>query len=268
MSKEVIEVPKSETRSLSIVTEHDVAELSKQRALLKKFIKDQLVEANFSNPNAKNFGEGDYGIIPGTKKRCLLKPGAEKLQKLFRLGCRFKLVDKEIDRDANLAIFTYGCEIYSLMSGQVIAYSEASANSQEVKYKERTRYVKKKVQGGREITETIREETPIFDVLNTLQKMAQKRAMIGATIIATGGSEYFTQDMLDDEQSTEAPPSPGPKAKPAPAPGEPEVKEQDDGEEAPACCGKAMMVSKYPDRETGDYPFFCTKCRKKIPRAA
>jgi hypothetical protein len=33
--------------------------------------------------------------------------------------------------------------------------------------------------------------------VNTILKMAQKRALIAATLIATGASDYFTQDMED-----------------------------------------------------------------------
>jgi len=38
----------------------------------------------------------------------------------------------------------------------------------------------------------------IFDQVNTLQKMAQKRALIGAVLLATSASEFFTQDVGDD----------------------------------------------------------------------
>lgn len=37
----------------------------------------------------------------------------------------------------------------------------------------------------------------IFDQVNTLKKMSQKRAFVGAVLIATGASEVFTQDVED-----------------------------------------------------------------------
>lgn len=37
----------------------------------------------------------------------------------------------------------------------------------------------------------------VFDLVNTIDKMAQKRALIAATLIATNASEFFTQDMED-----------------------------------------------------------------------
>jgi hypothetical protein len=37
----------------------------------------------------------------------------------------------------------------------------------------------------------------VADVINTIQKMAQKRALVAATLIATSASEFFTQDVED-----------------------------------------------------------------------
>jgi hypothetical protein len=37
----------------------------------------------------------------------------------------------------------------------------------------------------------------IADLINTIQKMAQKRALVAATLIATAASEFFTQDVED-----------------------------------------------------------------------
>lgn len=37
------------------------------------------------------------------------------------------------------------------------------------------------------------------DIVNTVQKMAQKRAYVGTVIVATNASEYFTQDLEDME---------------------------------------------------------------------
>lgn len=37
----------------------------------------------------------------------------------------------------------------------------------------------------------------VADLINTIQKMAQKRALVAATLIATSASEFFTQDVED-----------------------------------------------------------------------
>src|SRR2546423_14329948 len=39
----------------------------------------------------------DYGVIPGTEKRTLLKPGAEKLTTFFGLSTRFQLQERIAD---------------------------------------------------------------------------------------------------------------------------------------------------------------------------
>ncbi len=41
----------------------------------------------------------------------------------------------------------------------------------------------------------------VFDLVNTIDKMGQKRALIAATLIATNASEYFTQDVEDFDPS-------------------------------------------------------------------
>lgn len=274
MANEII-VQGEETRGNALpVTQADVETLQRQRAMLSEFVRSQLVEADFSDKAkaANRYGDGDYGVIPGTKKRCLFKQGAEKFQKLFGLGVKFDLVDRELDRTGNFAMFTYKAQVYSLRNpGVIIAECIGSANSQETKYKTRTVWKTVK-RGGRDVRESVNEETPVVDILNTLQKMAQKRAMIGATILATGASEYFTQDVLEPEDVAESGSSPkGPAgAEPQQAGGS---KQEASGEtgpsgEPPVCCGKPMMVSKYADKETGQIPWYCVKCTKKVPRAA
>lgn len=60
----------------------------------------------------------------------------------------------------------------------------------------------------------------ISDLANTILKMAQKRALVAATLIATGLSEYFTQDIDDfvtGEVVSEHPVT-TPPASPAPSP--------------------------------------------------
>jgi hypothetical protein len=196
MSKnEVIELPvKSEAQNLP-VTREAVEKLRAQRALLKEYVQSQLRK------------EVDYGTVPGTPKPTLYKPGAEKLAQLFGLGVEVMLSDRIIEREGNFAMFTYRAKIYPLRSPEfVIATCEGSCNSQEKKYAKRKKYKKvpmprqdgtfyeKRVEDGE-------EDTPVTDVLNTLIKMAQKRAYVGAVILATGASDFFTQDIDDPEDA-------------------------------------------------------------------
>jgi len=139
--------------------------------------------------------DNDFAVIPGTKKKSLLKPGAEKLMRLFGLGVRFVVLENIFEREENFAMYSYAAEVYQLKSGTVIAQCEGTANSQEKKYKERRVYVN----GTNAGTEPI----PVTDIVNTLKKMAQKRAMVGAVIIAVGASDYFSQD--EDEIAKQSP---------------------------------------------------------------
>jgi len=58
---------------------------------------------------------------------------------------------------------------------QIIAECEGSANSKERRYRNQD----------------------VYTIVNTLQKMAIKRALVGATLQATGTSGMFTQDVED-----------------------------------------------------------------------
>ena len=134
--------------------------------------------------------DNDFAIIPGTGKKSLLKPGAEKLLRLFGLGIRFNPIENIFDIVENFAMYSYAAEVYHLKTGTVLAQCEGTANSQEKKYKERSVY---SYQGNKR-TYSGKESIPVADIVNTLKKMAQKRAMVGATIIAVGASDYFSQD--------------------------------------------------------------------------
>lgn len=166
------------------VTQDMLAQVKEQRRLLGEFVSSQLRK------------DSDYGIIPGTKKATLYKPGAEKLRGLFGLNVKSDCTLSQIDRDKNFAMFSYKASVYR--GDNFICECEGSTNSQEQKYKERSVWRQKGNGPGKE---QIREVTPIFDVMNTLQKMAQKRAFVGAIILAVGASDFFTQDIDDPEDA-------------------------------------------------------------------
>lgn len=175
----------------------------------------------------------DYGVIPGTNKPTLLKPGAERLCMFFGLSIRFQLVEKVEDWTGKehdgepFFYYMYRCQLYR--GDVLIAESDASCNSFEKKYRYRNAdrlcpacgqpaILKSKKDSGWfcwtkkggcganfqagdpsiEQQEVGRVHNPeIADIVNTLQKMAQKRAMIGATLLAVNASEFFTQDVED-----------------------------------------------------------------------
>jgi len=67
------------------------------------------------------------------------------------------------------------------------------------------RQVEKFTRRGKSVAREVDVETALYripnpdvaDAVNTIQKMAQKRALVAATLIATSASEFFTQDMED-----------------------------------------------------------------------
>lgn len=142
----------------------------------------------------------DYGIIPGTKKPSLYKPGAEKIIKLFGLRQRLELISKiedwtgaEHNVDFPLFSFHYKCQLLT-GSGELVAEGEAVCSSAEWKYR------KQGVQG-------------IYNSINTICKMSQKRAMVGAVLVGCGASEFFTQDLEDFAERVNAEPEPKPQPK-------------------------------------------------------
>lgn len=177
----------------------------------------------------------DYGIIPGTPKPTLLKPGAEKLCTLFGLTSRFdviKAVEDWTGKDHNgepFFYYVYHCELYR--GSLLVSEADGSCNSWEKKYRWRSAdrlcphcnkptiikgreeygggwlcFAKKGGCGAkfRDGDETIEGQTvglvpnpDAFDQVNTIQKMAQKRALIGAVLLAVNASEFFTQDLED-----------------------------------------------------------------------
>ena len=177
----------------------------------------------------------DYGVIPGTEKRTLLKPGAEKLTTFFGLSTRFELLERIEDwtgeRHGGEPFFYYLYRCHLFRGDVLIAEGDASCNSREAKYrwreaqracpacgvaaiiKGREEYgggwlcFKKKGGCGAkypdgdqaiESQQTGRVFNPdLADQVNTIQKMAQKRSLVGAVLLAVNASEFFTQDVED-----------------------------------------------------------------------
>src|SRR5438309_4966125 len=69
-----------------------LAVAKERRHMLIEAVSDLMVEATEKN----NF-EGDYGVIPGTKQKTLLQPGADKLNNLFGLVPRFEVEKEDLD---------------------------------------------------------------------------------------------------------------------------------------------------------------------------
>jgi hypothetical protein len=140
----------------------------------------------------------DYGKIPGTEKNTLLKAGAERLCLAFGVIQKYTILSSEVDHDRqnnwekdswnkwkkakehregkSLGLYRYvvQCELLSRSTGDLLGTQAASCSTMEAKYVEKPR-----------------------DHENTTLKMAQKRALVGATMNAFGLSDRFTQDAED-----------------------------------------------------------------------
>lgn len=185
----------------------------------------------------------DYGTIPGSKKQALLKPGAEKLSSFFGLSPVFEDVvtveDWEGKDHGGEPFFHYRQKCTLHRGNRIIASSDGSCNSWEKKYRYRWQnrkcptcgqeaiikgkeeygggWVCFKKKGGcgakfKDGDESIESQAvglikneDVAEQVNTILKMAQKRALVAAVLIATNASDYFTQDIEDFVDGSYAP---------------------------------------------------------------
>lgn len=220
MDKELIAVPDNSDASL-VMPVMNLAIAKERRTQLVNFVSAIMVR------------DTDFGVIPGTDKPTLLKPGAEKLTTFFGLSKRFEVIDREEDwtgafkNNEPFFYYLYRCRLFR--GDILIAEADGSCNSFEAKYRYRkserlcpkcgkANIRKSKNDGGWycwaktggcgetfkkgdqsiEAQQVGRVPNPdIADQVNTIQKMAQKRALIAATLLAVNASEFFTQDVED-----------------------------------------------------------------------
>ena len=200
----------------------------------------------------------DYGRIPGTQKPVLLKPGAEKLCDIYGYVIRTEVVNR-IEEWQPPGFFHYEvrCDLVSKRTGAIVGSGVGSCNSMESRYRwrqaERTcpechqatiikgkeEYgggwlcFKKKGGCGAKFTDgdaQIMEQSvgrvlndDIYTLVNTILKMAKKRAVVDATLSVTRSSALFTQDAedFDTGESPESTRRPHTNGDPAPSNGDP-----------------------------------------------
>lgn len=132
----------------------------------------------------------DYGIIPGTRKPTLYKPGAEKLAEIYGLGWRYRWLEKVLDWKGQFFYFEVECSVFDTATGREVGNCIASCNSREDKYAWRwmwpdaaqregidIRGLKVKSVGRNGKTMVRVPNDDVASTVNTLQKMAQKRAL-------------------------------------------------------------------------------------------
>lgn len=160
----------------------------------------------------------DYGVIPGTDKPTLLKPGAERLCSALGLAPVFETLDKVERWDIEHPLFHYSitCRLIQIETGRTVATGSGSCNSMETKYRWRWLWenqireqgisteglVTRRTKNGKLQYRVPNDE--VFNLVNTIQKMACKRALIAAVLIGANASEFFTQDIEDLRDFTDA----------------------------------------------------------------
>lgn len=115
----------------------------------------------------------DYGVVPGTDKPTLLKPGAEKILMMMGLQSEFEIVDSTRDFENGFFQYQVRCKLFK--GDMLITEGLGSCNTKERRYA---------------------KQDP-FSIDNTVLKMAKKRALVDAALLVASLSDVFTQDLED-----------------------------------------------------------------------
>lgn len=155
---------KNVQNSLSIIENISLQQIQGTLTKITQF--QQLVQSQLKQNH-------DYGIIPGTPKPTLLKPGAEKILMLMGLRSEFEIVDSTRDFEKGFFQYQVRCKLYR--GDILITEGLGAANTKERKYLKQDPYT----------------------IDNTVLKIAKKRALIDAVLLVASLSEVFTQDIED-----------------------------------------------------------------------
>ncbi|MDF2571995.1 MAG: hypothetical protein K0R55_3599 [Sporomusa sp.] len=196
-----------------------LAEMTTKLDLVQRFFKQVMVK------------DLDYGIIPGTDKPTLYKPGAEKLCELYGFAPIVKSKSDTRDFKNGYYLSEIIMQIVHRKTGTIIAEGVGEASSYESKYRYRWVYesdvpkgldkealvnkIFKSKKNGAEYAKYRIENTDLIDQWNTILKMAKKRALVDAVLSATRSSSIFSQseDEMEAWLEGEGSEAPAPKEK-------------------------------------------------------
>lgn len=171
-----------------------------------------------------------YGVIPGTTKPTLYKPGAQTLCLVFRLYPDYEITEINLDNDHKE--YRVRCTLREIGTDLFVSTGYGSATTKESRYRWRNVAVDtgkpvphgywelkkagklqqaQDILGGKDFTIkkndaaqwTIHskgdrvENSDIADVYNTVLKVGCKRSYVEATLNATAASDMFEQDFED-----------------------------------------------------------------------
>lgn len=154
----------------------------------------------------------DYGIIPGTQKPTLYKPGAEKLKGMHLLCDQFEITAKIEDWEKPFFHYEFKCHLIHIPTDKEVSQGVGSCNSNEGKFRYRWVYEKdipseltKEELKVKEFAGTGSSKYKKYRIgnddlasqVNTILKMGKKRAFIDAVLSACRLSAVFTQDIED-----------------------------------------------------------------------
>lgn len=141
-------------------------------SMLQSFVKEMMIP------------KVDYGFIPNCDKPALFKSGAEKLCDIFGFSKQIEILNRVEDWEKGLFHYEVKTILINKRTGMIEAEGIGSCNSRERKY--------------------IKQDS--YSIINTILKMAKKRAFVDAVLSATRSSGIFTQDIeeLSDNESLEA----------------------------------------------------------------
>ncbi len=153
-----------------------------------------------------------YGVIPGTDKPTLLKPGAEVLCMAFRIADEYQIEDLSTTDTVRYRVTCIGRH---QVTGTVLGAGMGEASSGEEKYKWRKCYEKefmetpasmRREKSGynkqkKESYSIFQVRTEPADLANTILKMANKRAKMAMVLNVTAASDCFSQDLEDMDEA-------------------------------------------------------------------
>ncbi len=196
-----------------------LGDIKERQRLVEQFFKEVMVK------------DVDFGVIPGTPKPSLWKPGAEKLAEFYGYAPVIKDTRESVNEQTGFARMVVTIALVERGTGEIVAEGVGEANTMEDKHRWREskrtcpkcgsaalRKGKDDTGGGwycwakiggcgakfgdnaPEITSQMAgriENAAPWDLWNTILKMAKKRAVVDAVLSATRSSGLFTQDVED-----------------------------------------------------------------------
>ncbi|WP_052353874.1 hypothetical protein [Neobacillus jeddahensis] len=154
---------KSDSTNIVPILAISLDEAKERIESLKQFIKELMSEGV------------DYGRIEGFDKPTLLKPGAEKLCDIFGFSKRVSILHRIENWEKGLFAFEVKVTLVNKLTRLKEAEGIGACNNMEKSFV---------------------GQDP-FSLVNTILKMAKKRALIDAVLSGTRASGIFTQDIED-----------------------------------------------------------------------